>query len=472
MNSATQFTEGPILKSIITLSVPIVLANILQSLYQLTDAFWVGRLGGAAVAAVSVSFPALFLMIAIGAGLAVAGSTLIAQYVGAKNYNMVNHVAAQTLLMVVVTSVILGVIGYLLTPTILHAIGVAPDVYAMALGFMRVSFLGLVFMFTFVMFQSILRGVGQVKLPMYIVLITVFLNFAFDPLFIYGYGPLAGHGVMGAAIATFLTQGISAVAGLVVLFRGGYGIHLKPADFKPDFVFMKRAFLLGFPASIEQSARALGLMLMTFIITSFGTLAMAAYGVGSNVLQFVLIPAMGMSMAIATLVGQNMGAGNIKRASDIGKLGATISFTILSFIGILCFIFASQLITFFVPNDAAVIILGTKYLRTMALTFGFMGLQFALTGVFRAAGNMVLTMMIALVSQWALQLPIAFILSKHTSLGVNGLWWAFPISNIVISIVCIAWYMKGDWKNMKLTEEEKLTKEISEEIFIEEGVQR
>ena len=137
--------EGPILISLITLAVPIVLGNVLQSLYQLTDAFWVGRLGGSAVAAVSVSFPIQFLMIAIGGGLAMAGSVLIAQYAGANNQIMVNQVAAQTLLMAMVVSVVLSVIGYIFAPSILNAIGVSPDVFDHALGFMRVSFLGLPF---------------------------------------------------------------------------------------------------------------------------------------------------------------------------------------------------------------------------------------------------------------------------------------------------------------------------------------
>ena len=147
----SKLLEGSIIKSLFTLTVPIVFANILQAAYQFTDAFWVGRLGGAAVASVSVSFPITFLLISLGAGFAVAGSTLIAQYVGARNKVMVNRVAAQTLLMVVVISIVLGGIGYLLTPTILNLMGVAPDVFIDALGFMRVSLLGLVFTFGFAM---------------------------------------------------------------------------------------------------------------------------------------------------------------------------------------------------------------------------------------------------------------------------------------------------------------------------------
>ncbi|NTV22487.1 MAG: MATE family efflux transporter [Candidatus Yonathbacteria bacterium] len=466
----SKLLEGPIITSLLALAVPIVLANILQTAYQLTDAFWVGRLGGAAVAAVSVSFPITFLLIALGGGLAIAGSTLIAQYTGAKNKEMVSHVAAQTLLMVSVVSVVLGIIGYTLAPSILRLMGVTSDVYTDALGFMRVSFVGILFTFITIMFQSIMRGIGKATLPMYIVLVTVVLNFALDPFFIFGWGGFPAYGVAGAALATFVTQALAAVAGLVVLFGGRHGIHLKVKDFTPDVPFMRKAFFLGLPASIEQSTRALSMTVMTFLITSFGTLAIAGYGVGSNVIQLVIIPSLGLSMAVSALVGQNIGAGNMKRAEDIARLGAMISFVALSVIGVISYIFAPHIMGFFVPGDVATIAVGVSFVHAVALTFGFIGIQMALLGVFRASGNMMTTMILTLVSQWVLQFPLAYILSKHTSLGVNGIWWAFPLTNILTTAITILWYMKGDWKNKKLTKEEKIEETVSEEIFVEEGV--
>jgi Na+-driven multidrug efflux pump len=191
------YLDGPILRALVKLAVPIVLANLLQTGYQITDAFWVGRLGAAAVAAVSVSVPVTFLMIAIGGGLAVAGATLTAQYAGAKNQPMVNHVAAQTMLMVFGVSVILGSIGIVSVPLILKLIGVAPEVYAEALGFMRVSFAGLIFIFAFAMFQALMRGVGRAMPPLFIVLGTVILNFALDPIFIFWLGADTGGGCHG-----------------------------------------------------------------------------------------------------------------------------------------------------------------------------------------------------------------------------------------------------------------------------------
>jgi putative MATE family efflux protein len=468
---SSKLLEGPILRSILTLAAPIVLSNILQAGYQLTDAFWVGRLGGTAVAAVSVSFPVMFLTMAVGIGFGIAGTTLIAQYFGAGNTKMVDHVAAQTLLMIFIISVVLGAIGYLISPWFLHLLGVAPDVYPGALGFMRVSFIGLIFNFFFFMFQSIIRGVGEVTLPVYIVLGTVALNFALDPLFIFGYGPIPASGVMGAALATLSTQTIAALMGLVILMRGKHGVKIHIADFRPDPEYIKRAFFLGLPASIEQSGRALGLTVMTFLITSFGTLSIAAWGVGSNVLQVVMIPAMGLSMAIGTLVGQNIGAGNIERADRIGRFGGILGFGILSAFGILVFFAAPHFVAFFVPNDQPVIDAGAIFLRIMALSWGCIGLQFCLTGALRASGSMVVTMVLTLVSQWVLQLPIAYFLSQHSTLGANGIWWSIPISNVITALITIAVYRKGDWKKKKLIgSEEKLEAAVSQEIFAEEGV--
>ncbi|HTM04456.1 MAG TPA: MATE family efflux transporter [Vicinamibacterales bacterium] len=462
--------EGPIVPSLLRLAVPIVLANILASAYQLTDAFWVGRLGGSAVAAVSISFPVIFVLIAVGLGFGIAGSTLVAQYMGAGNQRMVNHVAAQTLLMVALTSVILGAIGYVIAPGLLRLMGVAPEVYDGALQFMRVSFVGLVTVFGFAMFQAVLRGVGQVTLPLYITAGTVLLNFLFDPIFIFGWGPFPEAGVAGAAYATLVTQTLAALIGLLALLTGKYGIHLQWSDFTPDWVFVKRTFVLGFPATIEQSARGLGMMVMTFLIATFGTVAIAAYGIGSNIFMFVLIPAMGLSMATSALVGQHIGAGKIERATRIAYLSAGIAFVTLQVIGILLFLFAHAIVAFFVPTDPAVVQTGARFLRIFSLSFGALGLQLALIGVFRAAGRMMTTMALAVIGQWVLQFPLAYLLGKHTARGLDGLWWAFPIAMVTSTVIATAWFLRGDWKIGRLTTDEVAAEVVTEEILIEEGV--
>jgi Na+-driven multidrug efflux pump len=183
-----------------------------------------------------------------------------------------------------------------------------------------------------------------------------------------------------------------------------------------------------------------------------------------------MIPAMGLSMAVATLAGQNIGAGNLARASEIGRLGALIGFAALTAIGAIVFAFAPALVAFFVPEDAGVIAAGAGFLRTISWAWGFLGLQLALTGVLRASGAMVIAMVLTLVSQWVLQFPLAYVLSKHTPLGISGLWWSLPISQTVIALITMGVYARGDWKKKKLVDDEdRLSEKVSEEILSEEA---
>jgi putative MATE family efflux protein len=466
----TIILEGPIGRAVFSLAIPIILGNILQTGYQLTDAFWVGRLGAAAVAAVAVSFPVTFLVIALGSGLAMAGAILTAQYVGAGRQEMVDHVAAQTMLMVVLTSVALGALGYAFAPSLLDLLGVAQDVRAGALGFMRVSLVGIIFVFTYAMFQALMRGIGQTRLPLLIVLGTVILNFALDPVFIFGWGPIPGAGVMGAALATLITQALASAAGIAIFVRGRHGIHLRWSSLKPDLDYIRRAFFLGFPGSVELSTRALGLVVMSFLVASFGTLPTAVYGVGSTVIQVVTIPAMGLSMALSTLVGQNLGAGKPDRAAKIARLGILYGFGVLTAFGVLAFFTAPAIVAFFVPSDADVIREGARFIRIMCLAWGGIGIQLCVVAVFRASGNMLSAMVIALVSQWMIQFPLAYVLSKHTSLQASGIWWSFPVTNVLTALVALCWFARGDWTAGQLTEDVRQTVQVTDEAIVEEGL--
>src|ERR1700744_1984084 len=219
------------------------------------------------------------------------------------------------------------------------------------------------------------------------------------------------------------------------MIGGRYGIALDSRALKPDFAFIRRAFNLGYPAAIEGSARGFGVTVMMFLITGFGTVTTAAYGVGGNVLNVIVIPAMGFSMATSTLVGQNIGAGNIKRAEAVARLAAIITFSVLTAAGLLAFAFANHIAAFFVPHDKGVIHEAAVFIRTISWSFGFIGVQFALMGVLRASGNMVAAMVISLVSQWVLTFPLAFVLSHRAHLGSHGIWWAFPVANVLTAVV-------------------------------------
>jgi putative MATE family efflux protein len=471
---AAPFTEGSIVRALVRLSVPVVLANLLQTAYQITDTFWVGQLSHEAVAAVSLSFPVNFLLVAIGGGLPIAGSVLIAQYKGRGDEPAMNHVTAQTLLMVLIVSLVLSAGGFVFAEPIMRLMDAEPDVLPDAVRFLQVSCLGFPFVFAFYVYQSLMRGLGEVKTPVYIVLFTVLLNLVLDPLFIFGWGPVPARGVAGAAVATVITQGLAAGIGFWLMFSGLYGLRLHRGDFRPHWAFMWRAFRLGAPASTEQALRALGLTMLTLLVSPFGTEVMAAFGVGLRVTTFVLIPAMGFSMATSALIGQNIGAGKIERAERTNSIAVLLSFGLLQAFGFLMMIFARPVSLIFLPEAGPPADIAVTYIRIVGSTFGCIGVQQVITGTFRGAGDTASAAIQALVSQWVLRFPLAYVLSRHTPLAENGVWWSIAVSNVLSAAITLIWAAGGSWKTKQLIEsrqpEELLQEQVAEETAREEGI--
>ncbi len=446
MKKRNKYTEGRIFHSLFSLAVPIILANILQTAYQLIDTFWLGRLGANAVAAVSLSFPVLFLVLSVGSGLTLAGTVLVSQYKGADNQEMVDFNSSQTISLIFVVSLLLAVISFYSAGPLMNLIGAGPEIYEDSVAYFKVSSLGFVFLFLFFTFQSLMRGIGNVMLPVYIILFTVFLNLVLDPLFIYGYGPVPGFGVAGAAVASVITQGLSAAIGIYILIKGKSGIKINYSSLYFNFNTVKKIFNLGIPASIEQSTRALGMTVMVILVTSFGSEVVAAYGIGARILSFIVIPALGMAIATTSLVGQNIGAIKIKRAEKVARLSNKIAFYGLTGMGLIMFFFAESLVRFFIPNDPDVIEDAALFIRIMAPSFGFLGVQQVLNGVFNGAGFTKASMLISILNLWIIRFPLAYVLSYNTSLGYEGIWWSFPISNLVAAIVAFVYFKMGYWK--------------------------
>lgn len=449
-NSSKKFTEGKILGSLVSIAIPIIFSNILQSGYQLIDTFWLGRLGANAVASVSLSFPILFLVLSLGGGLTLAGTVIVSQYKGANNQRQVDFSSSQTVFVVFFVSIILALVGNFAAEPMMRMVGAGPEILDDSVTYFKISSYGFIFLFMFFVFQSLMRGIGNVLLPMYIILGTVFLNLVLDPLFIYGWGPVPGYGVAGAAVASVLTQGVSAVAGMYILWRGRQGIQIRWSDMYLHLDFVKKLFRIGLPSSFEQSTRAAGMTMMVVLVTGFGSEVVAAYGIGSRILSLVIVPALGLAIATTALVGQNVGAGKIDRAEKIGNLSYKVSFTSLSVIGVLFYFFAEQLTAFFVPDEPQVIQDGAFFIKVMSFSFGFMGVQQVLNGLFNGTGFTKASMMISIFGLWVLRFPLAYVLSHHTSLGYEGIWWAFPISNFITGIVAFTFYRSGYWKR-KLT---------------------
>ncbi|MEJ2503706.1 MAG: MATE family efflux transporter, partial [Gemmatimonadota bacterium] len=464
-------TRGSIVGALVALAVPISLANVLQTVYQLTDTFWLGRIGAAAVAAVSLSFPVIFVLISLGGGLSVAGAILVAQYRGRGDQAAVDHVASQTLLAIVAVAIALSVVGYTGAGAIMRLMGARGAVLDGAVAYLEVSFLGLTFLFVYFVFQSLMRGVGDVLTPFVIVLVTVLLNFAADPLFILGWGPIPAMGVAGAAAATVLTQGIAAVIGLVLLFSGKQAIRLRARDLAGlDIPLLGRMVRLGAPAALEQTTRGLGFAVMATLVAAYPTVTIAAYGIGSRILSFFVIPALGLSMATSTLVSQNIGAGKTDRVDATARLSLLVAFLVLGAAGLLVLPFAGPIVGAFIRDDPAVVAEGAHFLRILAWSFGFLGFSITIGGIFRGAGNTMLALVMTVLSVWVFLFPVAWVLSFRTPLAADGIWWAHPTSYVLTALTGGAWLLFGRWKKPALTGDEALAEEVTQEAIVEEGI--
>lgn len=423
-------------------------ANLLQTAYHLTDTFWVGRLGREAVASVSVTFPVIFLLVSLGGGLAVAGTILVARFTGSRSSRGVDYISAQTFMMLVMVSIFFTAAGYHLSGPLVGMFGVEEAVAEGAGAYLRITFLGLIFLFGFFVFQSLMRGAGDVKTPLYIVLGTVILNLFLDPLFIFGFWFIPGFGVSGAAVATVTTQGLAAIFGLAILFSGRYDIHLKLKDFRPDFGVFKKMFKLGFPASVEHFTMALGITVLMFVVARFGTTVIASYGIGMRIFGFIIIPAFGIAEATTTLVGQNIGAGKVERAASIAGLSVKTAFITLTLAGAVLFLFSEQIVGLFIRDDAEVVRMGARFVRIMAFGFGFIGAKNVYGGAFRGSGNTFLSMMLGISYFWFLRLPIAYFLSS-TALGETGIWLSFPLASVIGAALAWGFFRNGNWKSGK-----------------------
>jgi putative MATE family efflux protein len=470
MSHRGSLTEGSIWLTLLRLSVPIMLSNFLQAAYQLIDAYWLGRFSQSAFAAVSLCFPINVLLISMAGGLPIAGAVLVAQFRGRREEQAVSHVTIQTLLMVLFASVVLTACFYPLTEPLIRWMGATGEVLLDAVSFLRVSLLGFVFVFGFLAYQSLLRGLGIVHLPMWIVALTVVLNFVLDPVLIFGWGPVPAMGVAGAALATVISQAIAVAIGLTLLFAGHHGVHLRLRDFRPDFAYMRKMFNLGWPASVEQATQALGFMTITKLAMSFGEAAVVAYGIGVRVILCVMIPAMGLCMATSTLVGQNIGAGRIDRAERTNWIACLMALVGMLTCGIVLYAAAEPLTIFFMEKGGDDAIQeSVSFIRIVAFTFWCIGVQQVMFGTLRGAGNTVAPMVQAIVLLWLVRFPLAYVLSKFTTLGADGIWWAFTVSNVLNVVVTGLWFLRGDWKRRRLLDEVKLEGPVAEEAALETG---
>ena len=439
------------IRDILRMSWPIMSINIFQSAYQLIDTFWVGRIGADAISSVSITFPIIFFFTSIASGVTVATSIIISQYKGKQDEEKIKFVSSQVLMIVFFSSVLLAVIGYLLSQPLLELEGVRGDVLKNAMYYVKICIIGLPAVYLFYAFQSIEKGLGNMRRSMRIMIATCLLNVILDPIFIFNLN----GGVAGAAIATIICQFISAILSLYYLYGDDKRIIINLKYLSINKLLLKKIKDLGIPSFLIQASSAIGLYIITVItvfITKLDTNLIASISIGLRIFLFILIPANAISAATSVSVGQNLGADNIKGAKRAIKLGCLISFVLLSSLGIICFIFAYKIAGFFVNNKNAIVIQETgRFLRAVSLIFGFLGAQLSMLGAFTGSGDTKRSTLLTVLTG-GLMLLFGFILS-NTKMGYFGLYIAFPLAGFISLIITYIIYRKENWTHRRITQE-------------------
>ena len=464
-------TSGGVAKPLFYLALPIIITNLFQTAYNLADTFWLGQYSTNALAAISFAFPMVFLVISLALGLSVAGSVLVAQYVGAGKERRAEYAASQTVAFSVLTSLVLGGLGYVGVDVLVGLLGANDAIAPLATGYMRVFMTGLVFVFGFAMFISLMRGYGDTITPMVVMFGSVVINIALDPVLIFGFesNPLfgylglrgvestlysltgfAGSGIEGAAIATIGSRALAFVVGLWIMFRGRRGVKIRLSQMLPDIDYAKKVLAIGVPASVEGTVRSISVNLLLVVVATFSTTVVASYGIGTRVFSVVFLPAIALSQGVETMTGQNIGAERADRADRTNHVAAGALFVVLSLIGVVAWLAARPIASVF-TTDPAVVETSATFIRYAAPTFGFIGVMRVYTGGFRGAGMTMVAAVIAVGTLGLIRLPIAWV--GAGVLGVTGLWVAFPVSNVLGALASYLWFRRGTWRGGSLTDD-------------------
>ncbi|WP_032122069.1 MATE family efflux transporter [Clostridium amazonitimonense] len=436
--------NGDLYKVIITLSLPIMINNLIQTLYNLADGVWVSKIGSVQFAATSFVWPVNFLFISIGIGLSIAGTSILSQLVGASKYEEANKYSSQLIVISLICSIAFAILGYIISPFVIRLMGGTGELGVYSNIYLRITFLDMPFMFLFFSFNSIMNSQGNTLMPTILSGISAILNVVLDPIFIFTFD----MGIAGAAIATLISKALLALVGMFILMRSSAIIKPSFKNFKFDKEIINKIVKVALPSSIGQSGSALGFMVLNGFIASYGTATIAAFGMVNRITSLIMQPAMGVGAALTSIVGQNLGSNQIDRVKEAFKksLKLTISFSV---IGCIILLWQSDaIINFFIQSrdDGEVIVQGINYLKYIAVSTPLMGIFSVFQGIFQGSGHTKYSMAMEIGRLWFVRLPMILIFKYFTNIGPSGIWFSMSFSNFIVCLYGLLIYRRDSWQ--------------------------
>ncbi|HDQ25151.1 MAG TPA: MATE family efflux transporter [bacterium] len=443
-------TQGSILKNLLIFSWPIVLGDLMHSLYSAIDAFWVGRLiGPEALAAVSASMPVLFMLVSLLIGLAVSTSILAGQAFGAKDTALLSKILVNSFMAIIALTVLFTAAGIALSLPILRLLSTPEEIIHDAQLFLNIIFGGMIFMFVQNWFSGILRGAGDSKTPLIILAFYVALNIILAPALITGWGPFPKLGIAGSALATVISGAVTSAAALVYLARKNPLFNILKWEYRFDPAIVKRILVIGIPVSLQMIIVSLSGLLIISLVNGFGFTTVAAYGIGLRIDQFSFIPAMSLGgSAAAAFAAQALGAGRQEKIPEIVKWVSVLTLSFALFFFVIVNIFPAQITSIF-TTDAGVIEKTVPYFRYVTFTYFAFALMFTFQGVIRGSGDTLPSMFFAFITLIIFRAGLGWALSSKTGMNETGIWLAMAVSAYVGMTLNWLYYKSGRWKRFK-----------------------
>ena len=439
--------NGNMLHAILSLAIPVVINSFLHTMYNLTDTYWLGQIGKEQLAAINLVTPVQNIVINFGSGITVAGSVLVAQYIGAKQDKEAKSMTNQIFACAILFALVCVSLCFGFTPGIVRWLGAEGMTGSYAVTYLRIVILDMPFLFMVNIFQAINQAQGDTVRPMLLNLLGISLNMILDPLLMI----VLDLNIAGAALATLLSKAVPAVIAFCILSDRKKAVHLDVRHMRFQKDKLQAIISIGLPTAIGGSTMQFGFLLMSRNVYVYGVDAMAAYGIGNKVNGLITLPSNGIGSAVATIVGQNMGAKQRDRAEQGYKISMYIS-VIFLFVGgmILSTEKISTSIVSIFSDDTNVISMAADFLSIMAFWCWTNGIYNATSGLFQGTGHTEVTMAVDTTRLWVFRFLTLFFCQKVLHMGVESVWYSVVVSNGISAFILLGLYFSGLWKKNRI----------------------
>ncbi|MDM5188027.1 MATE family efflux transporter [Bacillus sp. DX4.1] len=443
----------PIWRSMSMFLIPLLLSNVLQSVGQLFGMVVVGRwLGINALAAISAFFPLFFLLVSFVIGIGSGSSILIGQAFGARNEERLKAIVGTTLTFTFVLGVILAVVGSIFAMDIMRLMGTPANIIDMSVHYARILFISMPILFLYFAYTTFMRGTGDSKTPFYFLIVSTALNMALLPVLIFGWLGLPQLGVYGAAYASVISTIITFISMLIYLGKTKHSLQFDATVRKylrMDWDLLKLLLRLGIPASINMILVSLSEIAVIAFVNRFGSDATAAYGVVNQVASYVQMPAVSLGIAVSIFAAQSIGANQFDRLQKVIRAGIVLNYIIGGVLITLIYVFSQQILALFLTSQSTIDIAHSLVMITLwsYLIFGHAQI---IGATMRASGTVLWPTIFGIVSIWLVEVPVAYFLSYHTSLGIKGIWIGYPAA-FIVSLILQYGYYRFSWKKKRIT---------------------